>query len=295
MERMSCLPRVTGTSTVRLPASGGAARLMTSTFFVAATGGLHRFGLYTRYNPPSIRPRYETCSRLPCNTASSAAVRLQSGSHSGSGPGIDRRGSPPGQPDHRGIGESGPVWHPFQFFGEAFAVPTPTGLLPGTSVLSPVAFQHITGYTYSYDVATGWHQVTFTKSSLIETIPTPVSHELRYRFRDSGGQIIANPEVSAGQIHRLSLKPIARATSLRQPIPRALPVRICCLPRASLADEPILRLEGFHRSRGTYQCNTLASSYTLDADYLDIRINKDTVKVYNSFRRGVYGAMSYER
>ena len=40
MERMSCLPRVTGTSTVRLPASGGAARLMTSTFFIAATGGL---------------------------------------------------------------------------------------------------------------------------------------------------------------------------------------------------------------------------------------------------------------
>jgi len=293
MERMSCLPRVTGTSTVRLPASGGAARLMTSTFFIAATGGLHRFGLYTRYNPPSIRPAMKPvpaslaillllllygCSLDPIQdqdqvlTTEEALLASQIIGESVS-------------QDQFGI---------LSNFGEAFAVPTPTGLLPGTSVLSPVAFQHITGYTYSYDVATGWHQVTFTKSSLIEAILTPVSHELRYRFRDSRGQIIANPEISAGQIHSVEFE-ADRSGDIATPTHTSRFTRSDLLfAEGLLADEPILRLEGFHRSRGSYQRNTLASSYTLDADYLDIRINKDTVKVYNSFRRGVYGAMSYE-
>lgn len=183
-------------------------------------------------------------------------------------------------------------------FGEAFAVPSEDGLRAGLSGFPGPSSDELQDYTYSYNSETGEHTVHFTRTEQ-DAFSQTAEHQLIYIFYDIAGNFISNPESPSAQIDAVEYRG-SRTGEIENETKQSFFTRTDVLFLTGLSEQtPTLIIDGYHTGEGRYvslQNGARAgeSEYTLDINYLDIQIDKEKVQASRNFRRGVYGALSYE-
>jgi hypothetical protein len=184
-------------------------------------------------------------------------------------------------------------------FSEAFAVPTPSGLKTGPSLLSSGSFRNINNYSHSYDEATGEHNVIYTFNRETPLLSQTTDVALTYIFYDTNESPIEFPESDMNRIEAVDFRSEQSGT-ITTGSKNSVFSRTDRILMFGLNDQSeILTLDGFHSAEGVYSLSTqtneqIEREYLLDMNYLDIRINKETVLSNRNFRNGVTGALSYE-
>jgi len=183
-------------------------------------------------------------------------------------------------------------------FSEAFAVPTESGLRPGVLDFPGASTAGTQNYTHSFNPETGEHTVQFTRTTQDVTNQT-TEHQLVYIFYDISGGTISDPQAQASQIDAVEYRG-SRNGEIENDIKQSFFTRNDVLFLTGLSDQTAtLTIDGYHSGEGRYLSlqngtQTAESEYTLDINYLDIQIDKEKVQASRNFRRGVYGALSYE-
>lgn len=181
-------------------------------------------------------------------------------------------------------------------FAEAFAIPTSNGLATGNSVLATGSFRNLNDYSYEYISAQGAHQVQFSRTDAMTGIPT--QYDLKYIFRDSDGNFIESPNQNSHLIESLEFE--GQRTGEIETVSKSSTFnRTDRLILDGLSDQsPILSLDGSHTGEGLFIRNDatgqIQREYLVDLNFLDVKINKETIEQIRSFRKGVTGALSYE-
>ena len=184
-------------------------------------------------------------------------------------------------------------------FSEAFAVPTSGGLVTGPSLLSTGSFRNINNYSHSYDEATGEHNVTYSVNRETPLLSQTTDVALTYIFYDTNESPIEFPESDMNRIEAVDFRSEQSGT-ITTGSKNSVFSRTDRILMFGLNDQSeILTLDGFHSAEGVYSFTTQTNEqtqreYLLDMNYLDIRINKETVLSNRNFRNGVTGALSYE-
>lgn len=184
-------------------------------------------------------------------------------------------------------------------FSEAFALPTPDGLIPGNSIFPPGNYNRVTGYTYSYDTARGVHQVRFSQNNSSLITQAESVFDLEYTFRRADGSLISDPAGDAASIESVVFEG-RRSGSIETVNKRSFFSRTDQLVVGGLnASSDILTIDGFHSGEGSFTRTdtngvSMQRDYVLDMNFLDIRIERALVEQNRNFRTGVNGALSYE-
>jgi hypothetical protein len=184
-------------------------------------------------------------------------------------------------------------------FSEAFALPTPEGLMPGNSIFPPGNYDLVSGYTYSYDPARGAHQVRFSQNNSNIVTQAASVFDLEYTFRRADGSLIADPSGEAASIESVVFEG-RRSGSIETAKKRSFYSRTDQMVIGGLnAASDILTIDGFHSGEGSFTRTdtngvSVQREYVLDMNFLDIRIERARVEQNRNFRRGVSGALSYE-
>lgn len=184
-------------------------------------------------------------------------------------------------------------------FSEAFAVPTPSGLVTGPSLLSSGSFRNQENYTHSYDAETGEHHVTYTVQRDNPLLSSTTDVSLTYIFYDAVENSIEFPEQHMNRIEAVDFRS-EQSGNITTGSKNSVFNRTDRILMYGLTDQSkTLTLDGFHSGDGLFSVTDSTGSqiqreYTLDMNYLDIRIEKDIVLSNRNFRNGVNGALSYE-
>ena len=184
-------------------------------------------------------------------------------------------------------------------FGEAFAVPTSSGLTTGPSLLSSGSFRNLENYSHSFDAPTGEHRVTYNVRRETPLLSSAIEVELTYIIYDTDGSPIEFPERDIDRIESVDFRSEQRG-NITTGSKNSVFSRTDRILMSGLNDQSeFLTLDGFHSGEGVFSASTATGSqvereYFLDMNYLDIRINKDVVLSNRNFRNGVNGALSYE-
>ena len=184
-------------------------------------------------------------------------------------------------------------------FSEAFALPTPNGLIQGNSIFPAGNYDRVNGYTYSYDPARGVHQVEFSQNNDIVVTQAASVYNLKYTFHRSDGSLIADPPGDANSIESVVFEG-RRSGSIETANKRSFFSRTDQIVIGGLnAASGILTIDGFHSGEGSFTRTdtngvSIQRDYVLDMNFLDIRIERARVEQNRNFRTGVSGALSYE-
>lgn len=184
-------------------------------------------------------------------------------------------------------------------FSEAFALPTPEGLMPGNSIFPPGNYDRVSGYTYSYDTERGVHQVRFSQNNSNIVTQAASVFNLEYTFRRADGSLIADPSGETASIESVVFEG-RRSGSIETAKKRSFYSRTDQMVIGGLnAASDILTIDGFHSGEGSFTRTdtngvSVQREYVLDMNFLDIRIERARVEQNRNFRRGVSGALSYE-
>lgn len=184
-------------------------------------------------------------------------------------------------------------------FPEAFAIPTESGLTAGPSLLTTGSFRNMEDYSYEFDANSGVHQVTFTRQNDNQFFNSSSTYTLNYTFYDHGDDPVENPDQRPFDIEMVDFR-ATRSGEIQADSKISTFTRIDQLFMDGLSSESdVISIDGFHSGEGTFtriqtDGSSIQREYLLDINYLDIRINKSTVKSNRNFRSGVTGALSYE-
>jgi hypothetical protein len=184
-------------------------------------------------------------------------------------------------------------------FSEAFAVPTSSGLISGPSLLSTGSFRNLENYTHTYNQESGQHQVSYTLRRDTPLLNSSADVSLTYIFYDSAENRIEFPGQDANRIEAVDFSSEQSGT-ITTGTKNSVFTRTDRILINGLTDgSETLTLDGFHSGSGIFTTtpatgNQLQREYTLDMNYLDVRINKAVVLANRNFRNGVNGALSYE-
>jgi len=184
-------------------------------------------------------------------------------------------------------------------FSEAFAVPTSSGLVTGPSLLSTGSFRNLENYSHSFDAETGQHLVSYTVSRETPLLSSSTDVSLIYIFYGSGETPIEFPEQETNRIEAVDFSSEQSGT-ITTGSKNSIFTRTDRILMSGLTDgSETLTLDGYHSGSGVFSTTTalgnqLQREYTLDINYLDVRINKSVVLANRNFRNGVNGALSYE-
>lgn len=184
-------------------------------------------------------------------------------------------------------------------FSEAFAIPTETTLRNGPSLLSTGTFRNLNNYTYSYNLESGVHSVSFSTQNETPLISSSTVVTLSYIFYDQNENFIEFPDQQRDIIEAVEFSS-EHSGEITSGSKKSIFTRVDQLFMDGLTDESdILTLDGFHSGEGIFT-QTLPSGtvvereYLLDMNYLDVRVKKMMVLENRNFRKGVNGALSYE-
>lgn len=184
-------------------------------------------------------------------------------------------------------------------FSEAFAVPTPTGLTVGPSLLSSGSFRNHDNFSHSYDTETGEHHVTYVVRRENPLLSSSTDVKLTYIFYDAGENPIEFPEQEMNRIEAVDFSS-NQSGSITTGSKNSIFSRADRILMYGLTGQSeTLTIDGFHSAEGVFSVsdtsgNQIQREYTLDMNYLDIRIDKSVVLSNRNFRNGVNGALSYE-
>lgn len=185
-------------------------------------------------------------------------------------------------------------------FSEAFAIPATSGLLTGPSTLATGSFRNLENFTYAYNSDTGIHTASFSRQVTNPLQTTSTDYILDYKFFDSSGNIIANPDNQRQQIAALEFSATQNgeivASDKQSIFTRTDRLYIDGVTTTS----EFLSIDGFHSGEGLFSQlksdgTQIEREYFLDINYLNIRINNLLVQNNRNFRSGVSGAFSYEQ
>lgn len=184
-------------------------------------------------------------------------------------------------------------------YQEAFAIPSPTGLRPGPSLLSYGNIDPVSGYTYSFNSTDGSHSVAFKREFPNSDGIMKLEYNLIYLFFDSNGNVIQDPANNMAQIDGVEFKSEKsgeiRSDNKESTFHRTDHLFIDGLQDASRE----IQIDGLHAANGNFRqllddMSWASRDYALNLEYLDIRINKQVVSENRNFREGVFGAFGYE-
>lgn len=184
-------------------------------------------------------------------------------------------------------------------FPEAFAVPSNSNLVAGTSPLSTESFRDLENYRYAFDAATGIHLASFSRQQNNEMLTSSSTDTLNYLFYDRNQNIIALPVDRQDDIEAVEFS-ATRSGEIQASDKESFFTRTDRFFMDGLsAESNILTIDGFHSGEGFFTLlradgSQLQREYLLDINFLDIRIDKAMVSRNRNFRDGVTGAFSYE-
>lgn len=184
-------------------------------------------------------------------------------------------------------------------FSEAFAVPTESNLITGPSLLSTESFRDLENYNHEFDPETGVHHVTFNRDEENELYSSTSTFNLEYTFFDSRENIIEEPALNQSEIDALEYS-ATRTGTIQSDSKTSHFTRTDRLFLDGLSsNSDLLTIDGFHSGEGSFtqirpDGDEIDREYLLDINYLDIQIDKAIVQSNRNFRKGVYGALSYE-
>jgi hypothetical protein len=184
-------------------------------------------------------------------------------------------------------------------FPEAFAVPSASNLVAGTSPLSTESFRNLENYRYAFDAATGIHLASFSRQENTATLTSSSADTLTYLFYDRNQNIIELPVERQDDIEAVEFS-ATRSGDIQASGKESFFTRTDRFFIDGLsAESNILTIDGFHSGEGFFTLlradgSELQREYLLDINFLDIRIDKAIVSRNRNFRDGVTGAFSYE-
>jgi hypothetical protein len=184
-------------------------------------------------------------------------------------------------------------------FPEAFAVPSASNLVAGTSPLSTESFRNLENYRYTFDAATGIHLASFSRQENTATLTSSSADTLTYLFYDLNQDIIELPVERQDAIEAVEFS-ATRSGDIQASGKESFFTRTDRFFIDGLsAESNILTIDGFHSGEGFFTLlradgSELQREYLLDINFLDIRIDKAIVSRNRNFRDGVTGAFSYE-
>lgn len=184
-------------------------------------------------------------------------------------------------------------------FSEAFAVPTPSGLENGPSLLSTGSFRNLETYSYSFDTESNEHRVFFTIGRETPLLSSATDVSLSYIFYDSGGNPIEFPADQKERIDAVDFSSEQSGTITTGSKNSVFSRTDRIIMSGISSNSGLLTLDGFHSGTGNFSAVSLSGAtiqreYALDMNYLNIQIDKATVQSNRNFRSGVTGALSYE-
>ena len=184
-------------------------------------------------------------------------------------------------------------------FSEAFAVPTPSGLENGPSLLSTGSFRNLETYSYSFDTESNEHRVFFTIGRETPLLSSAAEVSLSYIFYDSGGNPIEFPADQKERIDAVDFSSEQSGTITTGSKNSMFSRTDRIIMSGISSNSGLLTLDGFHSGTGNFSAVSLSGAtiqreYALDMNYLNIQIDKATVQSNRNFRSGVTGALSYE-
>lgn len=184
-------------------------------------------------------------------------------------------------------------------FPEAFAVPSSSNLMAGTSPLSTESFRNLQNYRYAFDAETGIHLASFLRQESTPTLTSSSTDTLNYLFYDRNQAVIEFPAERQEDIEAVEFS-ATRSGEIQAPAKESFFTRTDRFFIDGLSVESnILTIDGFHSGEGFFTLlradgSQLQREYLLDINFLDIRIDKAIVSRNRNFRDGVTGAFSYE-
>lgn len=156
-----------------------------------------------------------------------------------------------------------------------------------------------TDYSYSYDLKTSVHSVSFIRQVNQTLFSKTVIDSLNYLFKDSEGNLIEYPRENPDHIESLSYNS-NREGEIATLQKNSLFVRIDTFLIGGIADRsPILEIDGVHNSHGTMKIeptnsnNPIERLYELEVNFLNITIKKRPDGEIN-LQKGVTGTLSWE-
>jgi hypothetical protein len=184
-------------------------------------------------------------------------------------------------------------------FSEAFAIPTQTYLIQGFALLSTGSIRNLSNYRYEFDPTSGIHRVTFSKRDENPGFTSLSDDTLQYIFWDRNQNILAFPDQQRDMIDAVDFRAF-RSGEIYADAKTSFFKRTDRLLVEGLSQtSDIISIDGYHSGEGLFvriepNGNRLEREYILEMNFLDIRINQAIVNTNRNFRKGVFGAISYE-
>jgi hypothetical protein len=154
-------------------------------------------------------------------------------------------------------------------------------------------------YQYDYDPATGTHTIQFDRSVNTQNFQKNVSAVLTYVFTELAGNFISAPRINKDRVENIDFTAdkngFTESRFRSSEFSRADTFSVTGISSATST----LTIDGIHFGNGTVngvtrEGDTFTKSFVNRIEFLDIQIDKDTVKQNGSLTEGVTGTLNYE-
>lgn len=191
----------------------------------------------------------------------------------------------------------------FSSLVDAFEIPSQEGfnkIATGSldeSILNLTPNSREENYTYFYNPVTGIHATSFKRESNEGDAQRTMAADLKYIFKDAGGNYIEHPENNREAIEIVKYTG-TREGSIITPDKSSSYERTDDYLIDGLAGESSITIAGKHMGIGSFQGKTkngerFDRDYSLDLNFLDVRIDKVLFENNYNLEQGVTGALSH--
>jgi len=153
-------------------------------------------------------------------------------------------------------------------------------------------------YSYTYDPETGTHSIQFERSLTVGDFSKSVASLSTYIFESPEGEFIVRPRANPDSIESVEFTG-SKSGSFESRKRSSEFARLDTFSIAGLhSSSSIVRIDGRHRGEGSASGLTSDSveasrNFTVDFEFFNIEIVKDTVENYGNLEQGVTGTLTY--
>ena len=152
-------------------------------------------------------------------------------------------------------------------------------------------------YTYNYDPDSGIHVINFSRTDNNDNVSKESSAELQYIYYDSEGSFIYSPRLENDRIETIEYTGI-RTGSIVSPNKVSTYKRNDMFTIEGLTSD-LITISGAHEGSGEFKTtrengDSIERSYTLNVEFLDVKVINQKVSDDGSLENGVEGALAYE-
>lgn len=154
------------------------------------------------------------------------------------------------------------------------------------------------GWSYSYDPETGTHTIEFFRSVTRGAFGKSVEAKYQYIFRNPEGTFIQYPRINKDSVETEDFFGY-RSGTVQSPRRNSTFNRTDTLYFGGLGDaSDIVSLYGNHHGEGEFTSTRISDeqikrTYVVDAEFIDIQIEKAAVLANDRLERGVTGTINY--